>query len=117
MFDYFVKALFMIVRIVRMEFSPETLASFDTLFARIRHKIRQQAGCQLLELHADPQHPTVRYTLSHWDSQADLDQYRHSPLFAQVWPETKALFAARPQAYSLSRIERVPLLPRDQPAS
>lgn len=101
----------MIVRIVRMEFRPETLDTFDTLFSRIRHQIRNQAGCERLELHADPQHPSVRYTLSHWLSTDHLDQYRHSKLFAQVWPETKALFASRPQAFSLSMMERVEAFP------
>ncbi|MEO1448084.1 MAG: antibiotic biosynthesis monooxygenase [Bacteroidota bacterium] len=97
----------MIVRIVRMEFRPDSIAQFETLFTRIRHHIRQQPGCELLELHGDPGNPLVRYTLSHWQQESDLEQYRHSALFAQVWPETKALFGARPQAYSLSLIDRV----------
>ena len=99
----------MIVRIVRMEFQAETIAEFDAMFSEIRLKIRQQPGCEHLELHSDPQNPLIRYTLSHWQEEKDLEQYRHSELFAQVWPRTKALFGGKPRAYSLSLMDRVEL--------
>jgi quinol monooxygenase YgiN len=97
----------MIVRIVRMEFHPDNLETFQGIFDASKMAIRHFPGCLHLELHRDPRHPQVRYTYSHWRSQADLDAYRQSELFGSVWPRTKALFAAPPQAFSLERLEEV----------
>ncbi|RMG71630.1 MAG: antibiotic biosynthesis monooxygenase [Bacteroidetes bacterium] len=97
----------MLIRLVRMRFRPETLETFEALFAQHKIAIRQVSGCLHLELHGDPGDPLVRYTLSHWDRQADLDAYRKSPLFGLVWPQTKALFSEAPQAYSLVHRETI----------
>ena len=97
----------MIVRMVRMEFRPETLAEFQRIFEESKIYIRQFPGCLHLELHQDAQFPHVRWTYSHWESQSDLDAYRKSELFASVWPRTKALFGGKPQAFSLLRMETV----------
>jgi quinol monooxygenase YgiN len=97
----------MIVRIVRMTFRPEALDAFQAIFDGSKAAIRAVPGCQHLALHGDASDPAVRYTYSHWDDQAALDAYRSSPLFGQVWPRTKALFAAKPQAFSLQLMEIV----------
>lgn len=97
----------MILRIVRMEFSAETLPLFTELFDQHKNAIRKVNGCQHLALHQDAQKPYVRYTYSYWDSQKELDAYRHSKLFGLVWPKTKQLFAAPPQAFSLLHLENV----------
>lgn len=97
----------MILRIVKMTFQKEKLAEFHQLFDQHKQHIRHQPGCQHLELHADPKDPRVRFTYSHWDSLAVLDDYRHSTLFGKVWPATKLLFAERPEAFSLQCLERI----------
>ena len=97
----------MIIRIVRMEFHPENLPAFHTIFNQSKHSIRAFEGCHHLELHRDQGLPHVLYTYSQWESQKALDAYRNSPLFQEVWPKTKALFAARPLAYSLFHLETV----------
>jgi len=97
----------MIVRIVRMTFRPEEIQAFHEIFDSSKQKIRAFPGCQHLELHQDPADPRVRYTYSHWRSQDDLNAYRHSELFGQVWPRTKALFAEKPLAYSLQHMETI----------
>ena len=97
----------MILRIVRMDFRPESLADFHQLFDQHKSAIRQVKGCTHLELHSDPLISTVRYTYSHWTSLADLDAYRKSDLFGIVWPKTKRLFAHPPQAFSLQRLETI----------
>ncbi|MEM6343027.1 MAG: antibiotic biosynthesis monooxygenase family protein [Bacteroidota bacterium] len=97
----------MILRIVKMTFQAHKLAEFHQLFDQHKHQIRHQKGCQHLELYEDPSDARVRFTYSHWDSQADLDAYRHSDLFGIVWPATKQLFADRPQAFSLQFLERI----------
>jgi quinol monooxygenase YgiN len=97
----------MIIRIVKMEFRPESLAQFHQLFDRQKHRIRTFPGCRHLELHIDPQNACVRYTYSTWDSVQALESYRSSELFLGTWAQTKALFASAPTAFSLEKMEEV----------
>ncbi|MEO0895932.1 MAG: antibiotic biosynthesis monooxygenase family protein [Bacteroidota bacterium] len=97
----------MITRIVRMEFKEESLEAFHEIFESSKQAIRSFPGCHQLELHQDAHDPNVRYTYSLWDKQESLDAYRKSELFGSVWPRTKKLFDAKPQAFSLIQIEKV----------
>lgn len=103
----------MIVRIVRMEFVPDKLVAFHEIFDSSKSAIRNFEGCLHLELHQDAHHPNVRYTYSIWRDTLDLDSYRKSDLFGKVWPKTKALFIGKPLAYSLQKLEEVPLSPSE----
>jgi len=90
----------MLIRIVRMTFREDQTAAFLELFNASQSQIRSFAGCQHLELWQDAQEPHVFCTYSYWDSEATLNHYRHSELFAGVWSETKKMFAAPPLAFS-----------------
>lgn len=92
-----------LLRIVRLTLTPAHVADFLTLFRASESQIRQQPGCQHLELWQDADHPHIYCTYSHWDDAAALDAYRHSALFGQVWPATKRLLAAPAQAFSVVR--------------
>lgn len=96
-----------LIRIVRMEFQADRLDEFDQLFDLNKQQIRAVKGCLSLELHRDLSASNVRYTYSTWTSEAALNAYRKSELFGQVWPRTKALFADKPQAFSLVKMEVV----------
>lgn len=97
----------MITRIVRMEFLPDKLNEFQKIFNQSKIHIRNFPGCHHLELHRDSKNSNVRYTYSIWEDEKALDAYRESELFQQVWPQTKILFAEKPKAYSLIRMEEV----------
>ena len=90
----------MLIRVVRMTFREDQAAAFLEIFNASRPQIRSFAGCQHLELWQDAQEPQVFCTYSYWDSEEALNHYRHSTLFAEVWSETKKLFAAPPLAFS-----------------
>ncbi|GAB3532825.1 hypothetical protein GCM10027443_17210 [Pontibacter brevis] len=94
----------MIVRIVRMTFKPEKTEEFLEIFRNSKEKIRAFEGCNHVELLQDMNDPNVYSTYSLWDSEEHLNRYRESTLFGQVWPHTKALFAARPQAWSMQQV-------------
>lgn len=94
----------MIKRLVQMTFQPERTADFVQIFESSKDAIRAFPGCQHLELWNSPDHPTVFFTYSLWESADDLEAYRHSELFKSTWAKTKILFAARPLAYSLQVI-------------
>lgn len=94
----------MIVRWVHMEFAEADRAAFLALFDAHRHAIASQPGCRRLELVCDADNSCQISTLSHWDSVEDLDRYRHSVLFSEVWPATKALFCRRPSATTFTQL-------------
>jgi quinol monooxygenase YgiN len=94
----------MLIRIVRMTFRTEAVADFLQVFRASEDRIRQQPGCRHMELWQDADAPNVFCTYSHWDSAADLNTYRNSALFGEVWPATKKLFAAPPVAFSVNPV-------------
>jgi quinol monooxygenase YgiN len=94
----------MLLRVVRMTFEASQVASFLVIFKESEDRIRQQPGCRHLELWQDADNPNVYCTYSHWATPADLEAYRKSALFGQVWPATKRLFAAPPVAFSVRQV-------------
>ena len=90
----------MVFRIVKMEFKADRVNEFDTLFESVRARIEASPGCHGVHLVCGMKNPHVRTTLSWWEGPENLEAYRKSELFAQVWPKTKALFCAPPMAWS-----------------
>lgn len=89
-----------LVRLVRMTFRPDRLDTFLSIFDESAPRIRAYPGCTHLELLQDAAFPNILTTLSHWDDDAALQQYRSSNLFRGTWARTKPLFAAPPEAIS-----------------
>ena len=94
----------MLVRIVKMRFRESEINTFKSNFEAIKMKIRNFEGCRYLVLYQDKNDPCTFFTYSHWDSTDHLDSYRHSKLFKGVWAETKLLFDAKPEAWSVDTI-------------
>ncbi|MCZ8354495.1 MAG: antibiotic biosynthesis monooxygenase [Cyclobacteriaceae bacterium] len=93
----------MIIRIVRMHFTEAGVEEFLQVFNDHKTQIRNFPGCTHLQLLKDVNDPTVYTTLSHWNSEEDLEHYRQSALFGKVWGQVKTLFSERSQAFSLER--------------
>ena len=93
------------VRIVKMKFKIEEIPAFLILFEEKRALIAEFPGCQGVRLLNDVHSPEIYYTYSHWNSPADLENYRNSDLFKGVWAETKIKFSDRPEAWSFEEIE------------
>tara|TARA_R110002073_G_scaffold336490_1_gene534003 strand:+ start:25723 stop:26019 length:297 start_codon:yes stop_codon:yes gene_type:complete len=94
----------MLVRIVKMGFYPEHIETFLTNFHTKKEHIRNSSGCRLLELYRDQEDSTVFFTYSYWDAEEDLENYRNSELFKNVWAETKVLFNTKPEAWSVDKV-------------
>ena len=92
----------MIIRIVRMHFTEEGAPLFLALFEARKERIRNYSGCMHLELWQDTGNPLVWYTYSYWDCEPSLEGYRLSDFFRETWAQTKALFAEKAQAWSMS---------------
>ena len=95
----------MLIRIVKLTISEENISSFEEIFAETKEYIRNHQGCTFLELYRDLEDSRVFFTYSYWDSEKDLQSYRNSDFFKNVWSKTKLLFAEKPQAWSVQKIE------------
>lgn len=94
----------MFVRIVKMSFQPEKIEPFLKIFEEKKDFIRNSPGCRLLELYRDKTHPNIFFTYSYWDHEDDLENYRHSELFKEVWAKTKVFFNDKPHAWSVDKV-------------
>jgi hypothetical protein len=97
----------MLVRIVKMSFSENKIEDFLNNFEENKNQIRNFKGCHLLELYRDKNNPNVFFTYSYWTSETDLEHYRQSDLFKNVWSKTKPLFNAKPEAWSVDKVENL----------
>jgi len=95
----------MIVRIVKMTFQEDRTEDFLENFHKNKASIRAFPGCERLLLLNDIHQSNVFFTYSWWQSETDLENYRHSDLFKGVWAFTKTLFNAKPEAWSTQEME------------
>jgi len=98
----------MLVRIVKFRFRESEINTFKAIFETSKNRIRETAGCTFLELYQDKKNPTVFFTYSHWLSEDHLNTYRNSDFFTQVWSKTKLLFADKPEAWSVNKLDSLP---------
>lgn len=87
-----------------MSFYPEKVEAFLENFHKNKEHIRNFKGNTFLELYQDKNNKSVFFTYSIWESEEDLENYRNSELFNEVWTFTKALFNDKPQAWSVDRL-------------
>lgn len=94
----------MFIRIVKMSFHQENISKFLKNFDLMKEKIRNSEGNRYLELYQDKNNPCIFFTYSFWETEQDLENYRQSALFDEVWTFTKKLFNNKPEAWSVDKI-------------
>ena len=94
----------MFIRIVKMSFHEENIPAFLENFEIIKDKIRNAPGNRLLELYQDKSNNSIFFTYSYWESEEDLENYRKSELFNEVWAFTKKLFNDKAEAWSVDKL-------------
>jgi heme-degrading monooxygenase HmoA len=94
----------MFVRIVKMSFHEENIPAFMENFELMKNHIRNAPGNRFLELYQDKNNPSILFTYSYWETEADLENYRKSELFDEVWTFTKKLFNDKPEAWSVDKL-------------
>lgn len=87
-----------------MSFHEENIPKFLENFDSIKDKIRGAAGNRFLELYQDKNNPSIFFTYSYWESESDLENYRKSAFFDEVWSFTKKLFNDKPEAWSMNKV-------------
>ena len=94
----------MFVRIVKMSFHEENIPAFMENFELMKNHIRNAPGNRFLELYQDKKNPCILFTYSYWETESDLENYRNSALFNEVWTFTKKLFNDKPEAWSVDKL-------------
>lgn len=97
----------MILRIVKLSIKPDCISAFKQTFDKTQSSIKTYKGCQSVELFQETANSNVYFTLSYWDTESDLENYRNSDFFQNVWSQVKPLFSQRAEAWSLK-------IPKDQ---
>lgn len=87
-----------------MSFDPIHIERFLSNFELDKDNIRAFEGCQFLELYRDKHNTNIFFTYSYWQTETHLENYRHSELFKSIWSETKPMFNAKPEAWSVDKL-------------
>ena len=94
----------MLVRIVKLSIDPLKIDDFKAHFDSVKLDIRNTPGNRFLELYQDLDNPSLFFTYSYWEHEEDLENYRQSDFFNEVWTHTKKLFNDKPEAWSVTKI-------------
>ncbi len=94
----------MVTRIVKLSIKPKYKKEFIALFLNYKNKITLSKGCKSVELLQEENAGDIFFTYSIWDSNQDLENYRNSKLFAEIWPTVKRLFNAKAQAWTVENL-------------
>lgn len=97
----------MLVRIVKLSFHQDKIPAFLENFELVKNQIRNFPGNRLLELYQDKTNASIFFTYSYWESEEELENYRKSELFTEVWGFTKQLFNDKPEAWSVDKLDRL----------
>ncbi len=84
-----------------MHFQSGKTDEFLQIFESNKKFIAAFEGCHSVELQRDINKPEIFFTISKWESEESLENYRNSDLFKGVWAKTKILFSEKAEAWSL----------------
>ncbi len=96
----------MITRVVKLTISPSRYHEFVKTYLEAQQTIRGFKGCAQLSVYNDVQWPNVVFTISQWETEADLNHYRFSPFFKNIWSTVKPMFDAKAEAWSLNELKQ-----------
>lgn len=94
----------MLVRIVKLSFHEDKIPAFLDNFELMKEKIRNAPGNRFLELYQDKNNKNIFFTYSYWETEEDLENYRKSELFNDIWTYTKQFFNDKPEAWSVDKL-------------
>lgn len=95
----------MILRLVKLDLIEGKDKTFIEIFKESKPFIESMKGCLGVKLKKDINNPGVYFTYSFWESENDLNAYRNTQKFKQIWGRTKLLFQNKAEAWSIEEIE------------
>ena len=97
----------MITRLVKLNLQPAKAEEFEMVFSQTQKLIENFDGCQKTNLFKVAGTESEYFTISYWDSEQELENYRTSDLFRSVWSKVKPLFAEKAAAWTLNEVTPV----------
>jgi quinol monooxygenase YgiN len=94
----------MITRIVRLTLKEEKVLDFENFVMPKMELINSFEGCINVRIFKDHELPNVFYTISEWESEENLNNYRKSELFGSIWPIVKPWFNDKTKTYTLNEL-------------
>lgn len=91
----------MITRLVKLHFQPEKIEDFLSFFDTVNQVVNTFPGCQGMRLTQDILRPEIVFTISNWESEEALNNYRDSEAFGKIWKTIKPMFLEKPEAWSV----------------
>ncbi len=93
----------MITRIVHLQFKEEFLPALLLKLPEIKNIVTAQIGCNSLKIVRAESDNRV-FTVSTWDSEQDLNNYRDSEQFKKIWSFFKPNFTSKAEAWTTVEI-------------
>lgn len=87
-------------RLVKLTLKEEHINDFIQHFDTVKEQINAFPGCKGMRLLRDKNTPHIVFTYSEWEKDEDLENYKKSELFGNVWPTVKNWFDAKAEAWS-----------------
>jgi heme-degrading monooxygenase HmoA len=100
----------MITRLVKLSLQAAKADEFEALFYQTQAMIEDSEGCHKTDLFKVSGNESEYFTISYWNTEKDLENYRASNLFKSVWAQVKPLFSAKAEAWTLSGVIPVSIL-------
>lgn len=94
----------MITRLVKLSLQSDKAKEFETIFYQTQSLIESFEGCQKTNLLKVEGTQSQYFTISYWQTEQDLENYRASTLFKSVWAKVKPLFSEKAEAYTLNGV-------------
>lgn len=93
-----------LTRVVKLTLDPQYIEDFKNIFIEHQTGIAQMQGCLHLQALQDHKEPHIFFTISKWESEHALDNYRYSAFFKTLWSKVKPMFIAKAMAHSLTPV-------------
>ncbi len=93
-----------LTRVVKLTLDPKYIQEFKNVFSAHKQHIAAMGGCISLQAFQDNKEPHIFFTISQWESEHALDNYRYSDFFKTLWATVKPMFTAKAMAHSLTTV-------------
>ena len=100
----------MITRLVKLSLQADKAGDFEALFYQTQSLIEDFEGCHKTNLFKISGNACQYFTISYWNTEQDLENYRASALFKDVWSQVKPLFSEKAEAWTLNVTTPVSIL-------
>ncbi len=90
-----------LTRVVKLTLHPQHIEDFKQVFAGHQQDIANMDGCISLQALQDSKEPHIFFTISQWQHEQALDNYRYSEFFKKLWTTVKPMFTEKALAHSL----------------